>query len=1273
MAEATNDEQNNNLMFFDSQEHDDWIRETQEQVNKKIISSSFLQEKEELINEALNSHPVYKNICNTLDRLALDTSIPNTMTSRFFHDTIIEQYMQIDAISDTAIGNTTVPVIDITVLDKIIQSATKSIDTVAFTEAGYIDKVQTDINLNQINGQSLEEYFTEEKQEIMEFNDFIKDELFPGMTNEDLKPIIQDIIGGMSPKEAKETINIFKAHIRIDNQVSEISKSNKKWDDYDNQNAFDKAYHDRLVALYPDHPIVKAAKEKGMTLHYDEFMRSEGDYDAAKYISDFIVARKAGDEEAQIENMNKFLALAERGNSRALRIMDYAVIDIDKDFVYDSRCAHPKMQDIKHITLDTFAETVIPNVYRLYDQANAHYVLDDLMESVLYAKYGENFEDLLEFPPKDLNFDKLEFKQKQDILIALARAGMADKIFEGSKDPSNIQELKKHAIDLIRDDNISIDGKSLVSPDGKDIDVDTILEYLNRYRAKDEKLSKENILGKDKFFSYTDDTKNSMKISKMWFKSKSRTKDMSKERSVMVGTNRHNFAHRRTSKEQEKRRDRIKETTINAIFQGGYKGIEIEKYIDANFDLENRDQTDKYDVQRLFIEALRRSAIGKSGFDILKSKDEKFSIQLNRDDPAVQLFKQLKNSGYTYVLDDIATIIDEQKKSSKEILDEDYKDKRESEKFTFEIDLNKVKEADQNFSELHGNGLGRWRYLSDMMAEFELAAERGQVKDVEFDKKYGESIEVFFAFTDEVMPKIRDGYYQKQEWGEDYQSYQMFIDTVVDEMKEQLKTLPPEVLMSDRFLDAVRMDDGEIQSDIKKGLRPELKEGRERALRGDFGNKDFVTTKNGHSVLKENAYKKPGPVEFFKYRARGLGNLLAYGLASDNTNNNNMELSKVEKYFPTFMKMARKSGLGRLAKKIIKARRRDVENVENSGFHVEDSEKVHIETPEEKYEFALEKIKEYRKNQAERDGKRAMRGRFWADKKPKEIIEAEEFVKVYREGERRKEQIRQAVNGQQEEKTSTTMQLVDSEDFSALNAAFNMEGSLALGHEETAKMYMKSIVDSAKAGNKVALFMLGKSANGQGDINITSLEEMKMVVSSQKEKLVRSYNENLVLESLTSELVRSDGQIRSYDASIMRPNEKDNLLILIARGMTAENEDIRNRTKELAKNVEFNGHPLIQNGSINMQELLEEVNHNRAQKISEETLYPKDKFFSSKQTSLIRTETMWKALNAAEATARKEQSIQVSIVDIGANGIIEQTPIRGMEEEQRKQQTGSAR
>ncbi len=154
-----------NIIYDESQEQE-YIRDTQLATNKKLQVPFSREYKKELLVEALNINPLFRNIENSLRNS--DTSM---MSSAMFRDIIIEEYMAIDGDPPSPVvtdGKPRIPFIDVSVLNRIVHVAKEvNIDTMqdglVLTADGQVDKLASAVQQAQIAGVPLERVLANEK------------------------------------------------------------------------------------------------------------------------------------------------------------------------------------------------------------------------------------------------------------------------------------------------------------------------------------------------------------------------------------------------------------------------------------------------------------------------------------------------------------------------------------------------------------------------------------------------------------------------------------------------------------------------------------------------------------------------------------------------------------------------------------------------------------------------------------------------------------------------------------------------------------------------------------------------------------------------------------------------------------------------------------------------------------------------------------------------------------------------------------------------------
>ena len=168
MAEILSTQNNSTTLIFDERAEQEWAMYNQSAINRQIARTTPMipfsnDRKMEILSEAINAHPVFNNIMNAISGTPAYIS-PNELNSL-----IVEQYMQIDDATENLSIAKGMPVIDATVLSKVIVSVKDiAIDSVQngvrLTASGELDHVASAVQLAEMYGVTVQQALIIQKE-----------------------------------------------------------------------------------------------------------------------------------------------------------------------------------------------------------------------------------------------------------------------------------------------------------------------------------------------------------------------------------------------------------------------------------------------------------------------------------------------------------------------------------------------------------------------------------------------------------------------------------------------------------------------------------------------------------------------------------------------------------------------------------------------------------------------------------------------------------------------------------------------------------------------------------------------------------------------------------------------------------------------------------------------------------------------------------------------------------------------------------------------------
>ena len=143
-----------------------YVSETQKDTNHKMTFPFSREAKKDLLEQAINKHPVYRNLAITLD-----SGGESTISSGLLKDIIIEQYLLVDqdlpnpAISDAQ----RIPYIDIAVLNKIVMIVKETdidaaMNGLVTNDLGIKREIASAVQQGEMYGMSLEKVLEQDKE-----------------------------------------------------------------------------------------------------------------------------------------------------------------------------------------------------------------------------------------------------------------------------------------------------------------------------------------------------------------------------------------------------------------------------------------------------------------------------------------------------------------------------------------------------------------------------------------------------------------------------------------------------------------------------------------------------------------------------------------------------------------------------------------------------------------------------------------------------------------------------------------------------------------------------------------------------------------------------------------------------------------------------------------------------------------------------------------------------------------------------------------------------
>ncbi len=168
---------NGNTIIYDEQ-ISRYVSETQKDTNHKMTFPFSRETKKDLLEQAINKHPVFRNLANTLDNGA-----ETTISSGLLKDIIIEQYLLVDqdlpnpAISDAQ----RIPYIDIAVLNKIVMIVKETdidaaMNGLVTNDSGIKREIASAVQQGEMYGMSLENVLEKDKESVYKVFEVLKPE-----------------------------------------------------------------------------------------------------------------------------------------------------------------------------------------------------------------------------------------------------------------------------------------------------------------------------------------------------------------------------------------------------------------------------------------------------------------------------------------------------------------------------------------------------------------------------------------------------------------------------------------------------------------------------------------------------------------------------------------------------------------------------------------------------------------------------------------------------------------------------------------------------------------------------------------------------------------------------------------------------------------------------------------------------------------------------------------------------------------------------------------